>query len=101
MQEWRQKALFSESKEKKLESKIFLLHKELEKVRKKGMKDKGLTLTWWDEQNEMEKHVLVCHTNENSSSKHKASNNGSRKSKIWNNDRSPFREIGNYSSVFI
>lgn len=112
MQEWRQKALSSDSKANMLETQVCNLHREIERYRKEGKKEQVMRgrasqLALRETKNEMEKHVMVCHlkenhqTNENTTTKQEDyPNNQSRKAKCRTSNlggpkRSPFRDIEN------
>ncbi|PON89153.1 myosin-like protein [Trema orientale] len=116
VQEWRQKAISSESKANQLEAQMYFFRKELERSRKEedkteGARAKGSPLTAMDGQHEMEKRVLICrlkenhqlrHANESCTKQKEASSDGRRrKSERWSNnglvalERSPLRDIGN------
>ncbi|BFG29975.1 hypothetical protein CerSpe_162490 [Prunus speciosa] len=101
VQEWKQKAVSSESKAKELQAQVSMLHGELDRLRKEAMKANGSPLIPRDPQNEMEKHVLICHLKEN----HCPKEGGSKQRKLATctnrvpvaPKRSPFRDIGNSS----
>ncbi|KAK7312165.1 hypothetical protein VNO77_35826 [Canavalia gladiata] len=111
VQEWRQRALSSEGKTNELEAKLSVVCGDLEKLRKEqnatqGTKCSPIPL---DSQNELEKRIVVCCSKENNNvtenSKHnEALRNGERKVHatrvgILAPKRSPFRDIGNSSSL--
>ncbi|KAI5334476.1 hypothetical protein L3X38_024609 [Prunus dulcis] len=105
VQEWKQKAVSSESKAKELQAQVSMLHGELDRFRKeasiRAMKANGSPLIPRDPQNEMEKHVLICHLKEN----HCPKEGGSKQRKLATctnrvlvaPKRSPFRDIRNSS----
>ena len=116
VQEWRQKAISSESKANQLEVQMYFLQNEIERLRKEEEKTdetraKGSPLTAMDGQREMEKRVLICRLKENHQVRHasescvkqnEASSDGRRrKAQTWSKnglvalERSPLRDIGN------
>lgn len=109
VQEWRQRALSSESKTNELEAKISVLSGDLERLRKEqnALRATKCSPIPLDTQNELEKRVVVCSSKENShvmeNSKHKeVLGNGERKGHatiggVLATKRSPFRDIGNSS----
>ncbi|KAK4278643.1 hypothetical protein QN277_016464 [Acacia crassicarpa] len=71
VQEWRHRALSSESKANDLEAETSLLRHELEMMKKEQNADVHRTkcpLNLSDTQNELEKRIVVCYTKENSHS---------------------------------
>lgn len=107
MQEWRQKALSSESKATELEGQMSEIRSELEQMRKEQnlevMRPPGIAQ---DAQNEMEKRVLVCRLKESHSTDDNArkevSRDRRRRAHVSSSGfaapkRSPFRDIGNSS----
>lgn len=114
VQDWKQRALSSESKKNELEEKLSMLYGDLERFRIKqnAVKETKCSSTPLDTQNEFEKRIVVCSTKENSSSvaenrKHReVLRNGERKTHaasarggLLAPKRSPFRDIGNNSSL--
>ncbi|CAL5212701.1 unnamed protein product [Lathyrus oleraceus] len=114
VQEWKQRALSSESKKNELEEKLSMLYGDLERFRSEqnAVKETKCSSTPLDTQNEFEKRIVVCSTKENSSSvaenrKHReVLRNGERKTHaasarggLLAPKRSPFRDIGNNSSL--
>ncbi|CAL0329369.1 unnamed protein product [Lupinus luteus] len=106
LQEWRQKAVASESKTNELEEKISMLNGELESLRKEKNAVHGTkcsAIPPLDTHNELEKRIVVCSSKENSkhnevlrngeSRSHAADRGGFQATK-----RSPFQDIGNNSS---
>lgn len=113
VQEWRQRAVSSESKTNELEAKISVLYGDLESLRKEknavqGTKCSPIPL---DSQNELEKRIVVCCSKENNnvteSSKHnEVLSNGERKAHATRGGflapkRSPFQDIGNSSLLMM
>ncbi|CAK8576944.1 unnamed protein product [Lathyrus sativus] len=114
VQEWKQKAVSSESKKNELEEKLSMLCGDLERFRNEqnAVKETKCSSTPLDTQNEFEKRIVVCSTKENSSNvgenrKHReVTMNGERKTHavsarggLLAPKRSPFRDIGNNSSL--
>ncbi|OIW05588.1 hypothetical protein TanjilG_23374 [Lupinus angustifolius] len=113
VQEWRQRAVSSESKAKELEAKLSMLSGELESLRKEKNAVQGTTMSPIppDTQNELEKRIVVCCSKENS----KVTENSNRNEVLRNAERrpahaargvrflapkrSPFQDIGNNSSL--
>lgn len=118
MQEWREKAVSSESKARGLQEQVSSLHAELNSLRK-GEKTKlkeenrsPASPNPRDPQNEMEKRVLICHLKENHCTKEYSSKqrevlleSREKRDSCTNRTpiaphalkRSPFRDIGNSS----
>lgn len=113
VQDWRQRALSSESKKNELEAKLSALRGDLERLRREqnasvqGTKCSPIPL---DTQNELEKRIVVCCSKENSSvvtedsKQNEVLRNGERKTHAASArggclapKRSPFRDIGNSS----
>ncbi|TKY67830.1 Myosin-related isoform 1 [Spatholobus suberectus] len=109
VQEWKQKALSSESKTNELEAELSTLRGDLERLRKeqnavKGTKCSPIPV---DTQNELEKRIVVCCSKENNNvtenSKHNdILRNAERKAHAARGGflapkRSPLRDIGNSS----
>ncbi|XP_050138336.1 uncharacterized protein LOC126614732 [Malus sylvestris] len=73
VQEWRQKAISSESKGRELQVHVSTLQGELDRLRKEEstrlMKSNGSPLIPRNPHNEMEKRVLICHLKENQRTK--------------------------------
>lgn len=115
VQEWRQKAVSSESKARGLQEQVSILQAELNRLRKGEntiVKKENCSPNPWDPQNEMEKRVLICHLKENHCTKEYSSKQrevlleGRKKPDLCTNrtpiaphalKRSPFRDIGNSS----
>lgn len=116
VQEWKQKALSSETKANELQAQVTLLRKEIEWLKQEqateATKPKASHSPAADAQNETEKRVLVCHlkenhrTNDRSTKRREDLLNGRRKanmrsSRFVSQKRSPFRDIGNLSSPLV
>ncbi|KAL5054899.1 hypothetical protein RYX36_035581, partial [Vicia faba] len=114
VQEWKQRALSSESKKNELEEKLSMLCGDLERFRSEqnAVKETKRSSVPLDTQNEFEKRIVVCSTKENISNvaenrKHsEILRNGERKTHTTSArgglvvpKRSPFRDIGNNSSL--
>lgn len=124
VQEWKQRALSSESKKNELEEKLSMLSGDLERFRieQNAVKETKCSSVLLDTQNEFEKRIVVCSTKESSSTvaenrKHSSTvtenrkhievlRNGERKPHavsarggLLAPKRSPFRDIGNNSSL--
>jgi hypothetical protein len=115
VQEWRQKAVSSESKARGLQEQVSILQAELNRLRKGEntiVKKENCSPNPRDPQNEMEKRVLICHLKENHCTKEYSSKQrevlleGRKKPDLCTNrtpiaphalKRSPFRDIGNSS----
>ncbi|XP_024160532.1 myosin-14 isoform X1 [Rosa chinensis] len=115
VQEWRQKAVSSESKARGLQEQVSSLHAELNSLRKcenTKVKKENCSPNPWDLQTEMEKRVLICHLKENHCTKEYSSKQrevlleSRKKPDSCTNrtpiaphalKRSPFRDIGNSS----
>lgn len=110
VQEWRERALSSESKKNELEVKLSMLHGDLERLKNeqnivKETKSSPIPL---DTPNEFEKRIVVCSSKENSNNNVKENikhsevlRNGERKTHaairggLLAPKRTPFRDIGN------
>ncbi|XP_004291776.1 PREDICTED: cingulin isoform X1 [Fragaria vesca subsp. vesca] len=115
VQEWREKAVSSESKARGLQEQVSSLHVELNSLRKgekTKLKKENRSPNPWDPQNEMEKRVLICHLKENHCTKEYSSKQ--REALLESKGKpdsctnrtpiaphalkiSPFRDIGNSS----
>ncbi|XP_050370373.1 uncharacterized protein LOC126788426 isoform X2 [Argentina anserina] len=113
VQEWKQKAVSSECKARALQEQVSSLHGELNtlsKVEKTKVKMGNRSPNPRDDQNEMEKRVLICHLKENHCTKEYSSkqrevvlecrkkpDRGTNQTPIVPHalKRSPFRDIGN------
>ncbi|KAI4344968.1 hypothetical protein L6164_012140 [Bauhinia variegata] len=103
VQEWRERALASESKTNKLQAELSMLRGDLESLRKE---QKAASPMSSDAQKELEKRVLVCCKKENSENENLK--DGERRvhmhptvGAIMASKRSPFRDIGNASSLIV
>ncbi|EEF48895.1 centrosome-associated protein CEP250 isoform X2 [Ricinus communis] len=113
VKEWKLKALSSESKASELQAQASMLSAELEGLKKEKAKErsrsKNLAPNSYDSPNEMEKRVLVCRLKENH---HHGKDDGcshtvgrkkvnacSNSSGLDAAKRSPFKDIGNSSSL--
>jgi small subunit ribosomal protein S2e len=114
VQEWKQRALSSESKKDELEAKLSVVYGDLEKLRNEQNAVKGTKClsNALDMQNEFEKHIVVFSSKENSSNvtenrkRSEVLRNGERKTHATSvrggslvPKRPPFRDIGNNSSL--
>ncbi|KAG7947912.1 hypothetical protein I3843_14G118800 [Carya illinoinensis] len=107
VQEWRQKAMSSESKSNELQLQMSEIRRELERMRKEQNSEVGAPRIAQDAQNETEKRVLVCRLKENRCTDDNANKEVSRDRRIKTHSSSsgfvaqkrlPFRDIGNSSS---
>lgn len=113
VQEWRQKAISSESKGRELQVQVSTLHGELDRLRKEEStrltKANGSPLISRNPQNETEKRVLICHMKENQRTKEdgrkqwEGLTEGRKQPDTYINrtpnapKRTPFQNIGNSS----
>ncbi|KAL9458717.1 hypothetical protein AB3S75_007563 [Citrus x aurantiifolia] len=116
VQEWKQKAISSETKANELQAQVTLLRKEIEWLKQEqaaeASRAKASPSPSADAQNETEKRVLVCHLKENhrandsSTKRREVLLDGRRKanmssSRFVTQKRSPLRDIGNLSSPLV
>lgn len=114
MKERRQRALSSDAKANELQAQVSTLRAELEKLRKEKTREtnrnKNPAANSHESPNEMEKRVLVCRLKENRQAnddcckQQESLDNGRKKTNTRGSGlnalkRSPFREIGNSSSL--
>lgn len=114
VQEWRQRAISSESKANELEAKFSMLRLELEMLKKEQNADvqrPKSPVTLSDTQNELEKRIVVCCTKENSHAidnckRNEVSRDTERRahgnrSVFRASQRSPLAEMRKNSSLFM
>lgn len=114
MKERRRRALSSDAKANELQAQVSTLRAELEKLRKEKTREtnrnKNPAANSHESPNEMEKRVLVCRLKENRQAnddcckQQESLDNGRKKTNTRGSGlnalkRSPFREIGNSSSL--
>lgn len=104
VQEWKEKAVSSESKTKELEAELSMVRGDLERLRKEQNVVKGGKHIPVETQNELEKRIVVCSSKKNSNftenSKHSdVPRSVERKAHggFLAPKRSPLRDIGNSS----
>lgn len=116
MQEWKQKALSSETKANELQAQVTLLRKEIEWLKQERATEvsraKASPSPAADAQNETEKRVLVCRlkenhcTNDSSTKQRNVLRDGRRKANTCSSGfvaqkRTPLRDIGNLTSPLV